>query len=507
MNLKKTVATVGGWTLIYRISSFVRDITQAAFLGAGIFADVFNLSFKLANVLRKLFAEGAFNASFLPIFSNTLNDKGKEEAQRLASQVFTWLVIVISLFMLLLLIFFRPLIGAYAGGIDQTSEKFAHLVTLGRVSSPYIATSFLAALFGGILNTLNRFAMPAAVQIILNLCVILALFIGALWFPSVAYTMAWSVFIAGIIQVAVLWIDVKRCGYNIGFNFSPIMDGVKTFFKKLVSGAIGAGFWQLNIVIDFALLTMFPTGAISYFYYTDHVNQFPIGILGIAFSTALLPPMTKAIHRNDMVSAEKQMNLGLLFAFVFTLPATVILMLLCQEVTGAIYGHGNFTPDHVAAAAPALAAFALGLPTYMAVKVLSTVFFANKDTRTPLIGGMISIISNIIFSILLIPIMKHTGIALATTASAWCNCLYLMVSLKKLEKLRIVSSTKCEILKQCIATAFMGVFLYFCTPWISSQICEKWSVWVSISCAILVFYIVGKIMNIFAFFDDIKETE
>lgn len=505
MNLIKTVATVGGWTLVYRISSFVRDIVQAAFLGAGMFADVFNLSFKLANILRKLFAEGAFNASFLPIFSNTLNDKGKVEAQRLASQVFTWLVIVVSLFMLLLLIFFRPIIGGYAGGIDQTTEKFAHLVTLGRISSPYIAASFLAALFGGILNTLNRFAMPAAAQLVLNLCVIAALFTGALWFPSTAYTMAWSVFFAGIIQVAVLWIDVKRCGYSVNFNFSPVMDGVKTFFKKLISGAIGAGFWQLNIVIDFAILTALPTGAISYFYYTDHVNQFPIGILGIAFSTALLPPITKAIHRNDMQGAEKQMNLGLLFAFVFTLPATVILILMSQEVTGAIYGHGNFTPDHVAAAAPALAAFAIGLPTYMAVKVLSTVFFANKDTRTPLIGGIISIVTNVLFSVLLIPLMKHTGVALATTLSAWFNCLYLMISLKKLGSFKITSETKCEIWKQAMAAVIMGVALYFMEPYLETVV-GKWAVWAAICCSIVLFCIIGKCMKIFKFFGDIKET-
>jgi putative peptidoglycan lipid II flippase len=506
MNLIKTVATVGGWTLVYRISSFIRDIAQATYLGAGMFADAFSLSFKLANVLRKLFAEGAFNASFLPIFSNTLNDKGKKEAEKLGSQIFTWLVMIVSFLMLLLIIFFRPIIGAYAGGIDQTTEKFAHLVVIGRIDSTYIAASFFAALFGGVLNTLNRFAMPAAAQLVLNIGVIAALLIGALWFPSAAYTMAWSVFFAGIVQVGILWINVKRCGYHIGFDFSPVVDGVKTFFKKLISGAIGAGFWQLNIVIDFSILTLLPTGAVSYFYYTDHVSQFPIGILGIAFSTALLPPITKAIHRKDMLSAEKQMNLGLLFAFVFILPATVILTLLCQEVTGAIYGHGNFTPEHVAAAAPALAAFALGLPTYMAVKVLSTVFFANKDTRTPLVGGMISIVSNILFSILLVPLMKHTGVALATTASAWCNCIYLMISLKKLGSVKITKETKVEVFKQCIASLIMGVALYFIEPYFETIIASKWAVWSSIIVSIFVFFIIGKIFGIFKFFSEIKET-
>ena len=303
MSLVRNITTVGGWTLAYRISCFIRDIMQATFLGAGMFADAFSLSFKLANIMRKLFAEGAFNASFLPIFSNALNDSGKEEAEKIASQIFTWLVLMISLFMILVIIFYREIITFYAGGIDQTSEKFAHLVVIGRINSPYIATSFLAALFGGILNTLNRYAMPAAVQICLNIALVIALVTGPLCFPSTAYTMAYATLVAGAVQVLLLWYNVKKCSFSVGFNFSPVKDAVKVFFKKLVSGAVGAGFWQLNIVIDFAFLTFLPTGAIAYFYYTDHVNQFPIGILGIAFSTALLPPLTSAIHKNDTKKA------------------------------------------------------------------------------------------------------------------------------------------------------------------------------------------------------------
>ena len=502
MGLIKSVTTVGGWTLIYRISSFVRDIMQATFLGAGMFADAFSLSFKLANILRKLFAEGAFNASFLPIFSNILQDKGQKEAQKLASQIFTWLVCIISCIMLFLLVFFRPIIGGYAGGIDQSSEKFQHLVYIGRICSPYIATSFLAALFGGILNTLNRFAMPAAAQLCLNIFIIIALLIGALWFPSVAYTMAWATFLAGIAQMVLLWWNVGKCGFKIRFDFSPIMDGVKVFFKKLISGAVGAGFWQLNIVIDFFFLTMLPTGAISYFYYTDHINQFPIGILGIAFSTALLPPIAKAIHKNDMETARKQMNFGLLFAFIFTLPATVFLSLFSEELTGAIYGHGNFTIDHVVAAAPALVAFALGLPTYMAIKVFSSVFFANKDTRTPLIGGMISIISNIVFSFMLMPLFKHTGIALATTLSAWLNCLYLMASLGKINAMKIDAATKKECVKQLVVAIFSGVVVYHLNG--TAQVSSHYFIFVELLLGAMIFWIVGKALGIFKF---LKSTE
>lgn len=510
MSLVKTVATVGGWTLVYRLSSFMRDILQAKYLGAGMFADVFSLAFKFANILRKIFAEGAFNASFLPIFSNTLKDKGEDEARKLASQVFTWLVILVSFLMILCLIFFREIMSVYCSGFIPGSEKSEHLIVIGRICSSYIGASFLVALFGGILNTFNRFAMPAAVQIVLNLSVIVALLIGPLWFPSVAYTMAWATFFAGFIQLAILWINVSGCGMKVWFDFSPILDGVKTFFKKLVSGAIGAGVWQLNVILDFAVLTLLPTGSASYFYYTDHINQFPIGILGIAFSTALLPPLTKAIHAKNQEGAQKQMNLGLLFAFIFTLPAAVILMLLSEPITGAIYGHGKFTAEHVTAAAPALTAFAFGLPSYMMTKVFSTTFFAHKDTKTPLIGGVISIISNLMFIFILVPYFKHVGVALATSLSAWCNGLYLIFKLSSLGTIKIEKSVLWECAKQLIVSFVMFSAIYVMNTYASDyyyvqdKFDRNMAIISAVGFSVLVFYVVGKILGIFKFLEDIK---
>lgn len=513
MSLIKTVTTVGGWTLAYRISSFIRDIAQSSFLGAGLFADVFSLSFKFANILRKLFAEGAFNASFLPIFSNALKDKGREEADRIGSQIFTWLVLLVSFLTIICLIFFRQIMTGYAAGIDPSTEKFEHLVNIGRICSPYIAASFLAAMFGGILNTINRFAMPAAVQLVLNICIIIALFMGALWFPSAAYTMAWATFLAGLIQVAILWINVKGCGFHIGFNFSSVKDEVKAFFKKLVSGAVGAGVWQLNVIVDFMILSFLPTGAVSYFYYTDHVNQFPIGILGIAFSTALLPPLTRAIHAKDHETAGRHMNYGLLFALLFTLPAAVILVSLSQEVTGAIYGRGNFGPEQVAAAAPALAAFAYGLPSYMAMKVFTTVFFANKDTATPLNGGIISIVTNLIFITIFMPFMKHTGIALATTLSSWCNVIYLLYSLKKLGNIRVSRETLKECAKQILASGAMLATILWLGTTCANEVYARGgmdrnlALLLVISAGVAVFWIIGKLLGMFKFMEELKAAD
>jgi putative peptidoglycan lipid II flippase len=512
MSLIKNVVTVGGWTLAYRVSSFVRDVAQSYILGAGLFSDVFSLSFKFANSLRKLFAEGAFNASFLPIFASSLKDKGQEEAQKIASQIFTWLVFLVSFISIICLIFFRKIMGGFAAGIDPSTEKFEHLISIGRICSPYVAASFLAAMFGGILNAVNRFAMAAAAQLTLNICVIGALFAGPFFFPSTAYTMAWATFLAGVLQVLVLWVSVKRCGLHVGFDFSSRKNEVNVFFRKLASGAIGSGVLQLNIFIDFILLSFLPTGAVSYFYYVDHVNQFPIGILGIAFSTALLPPLSRAIHERNNAVAQKQMNLGLLFAFIFTFPAAVILMSLGEQVIGAIYGRGNFTPDHVAAASPALAAFAFGLPAYMAAKVLSTAFFANKDTRTPFEGGVISIVANLLLIALLMPYMKHTGIAWATTLSSWCNLIYLICKLKRKCGIYIDDDTVKECAKQLRASAIMLISIllmnvYADAYYVDGETRRNVALLIVSGTGAAIFWIFGKMSGIFSFMKEIKSLD
>ncbi|MDR2268280.1 MAG: murein biosynthesis integral membrane protein MurJ [Holosporaceae bacterium] len=512
MSLIKDVITVGGWTMANRVSSVIRDVVQSNFLGAGMFADVFALAFKFANMLRKLFAEGSLNASFLPIFSNALKDKGEKEAQKIASQVLTWLVFSISFIMILCLIFFRYIMYGYAAGIDPSSEKFNHLINIGRICSPYIAASFLVALFTAVLNTVNKFALPAATQLVLNICVIIALFLGALCFPSTAYTMAWATFLAGILQAGILWWNAKQNGFLLKLDMSPMTDDVKLFFKKLFSGAIGAGVWQLNVLIDFIILSFLPTGAVSYFYYMDHVNQIPIGILGIAFSTALLPPLTRAIHAKNTNDAQKQMNLGLLFAFVFTFPSVILLMSLNEPITAAMYGRGNFGPEHVTAAAPALAAFAFGLPSYMITKVLTTTFFAHKETKTPLWGGIISIVTNILFIVVLTPCMKHTGVALATSLSAWCNAIYLMASLKKLNTVRIDFETERECLKQLfVSVVMLGSILlwkmYAAPEYTSGGIERNVMLLTVMGISIVIFCSVGNSLKIFSFCNEIKEME
>ncbi|MDR0968782.1 MAG: murein biosynthesis integral membrane protein MurJ [Holosporaceae bacterium] len=513
MSLIKNVITVGGWTLAYRISSFIRDIAQSNFLGAGLYADVFSLSFKFANSLRKFFAEGAFNASFLPIFSGALKDKGHDEAQKIAAQIFTWLTLWVSFFLVLCLIFFRAIMGNTLGaGIDPSTEKFERLISVGRICSPYVAASVLAAMFSGILNALNRFAITTAAQLVLNIFVICAVFIGPLFFPSVAYTMAWATFSAGIAQVFVLWFNVKRLGFKIGFDFSEKKQEVKLFFKKLLSGVIGSGIAQVNLLLDFVALSFLPTGAVSYFYYVDHAQQFPMGILGIAFGIALLPPLARSIHRKDDAAARRQMNSGLLFALSLTLPAMVICASLSEPLIGAIYGRGSFTPEHVAAAAPALVAFAYGLPIYMATKVFSSVFFANKDTSSPFRGAVISIFANLFFIGLLMPFLKHTGVAWATTLASCFNFIYLTLNLKKRCGIQVDKRSCVECLKQIAVSALMFALILFMNGWAAPYYANggaerNVALLVVVGIALLAFFIVGKIVGMFSFMKEIKALD
>lgn len=511
MNIMKAVATVGGWTLVYRITSMIRDSMQVAALGSGPFADAFAVAFKLANILRKMFAEGAFNASFLPIFSSCLKSKGQDEASKLASQIFTCLTIIVTLITLLCMYKLEWIIGGYAKGFTPGSERFVNAVSFGRICLPFVAASFIAAMLGGILNTVNKFAMPAAAQLALNICVIIAVYIGALNFPSVAYTMCWGTFLAGFIQVAVLWFNVHKLGFRVGFVKDVKSPDVSSFFKKLISGALGAGVWQVNIMVDLSVASLLPTGGITYLYATEHLNAFPLGILGLAFSTALLPPLAKAVKAGNIKDAKEQLNLGLLFALVLTMPAVVILCTMNTPIVNALYGHGKFGPQQVMAAAPALAAFAAGLPAYMLTKVFSSAFFAHKNTRTPFWGGIISIVVNVIFIWLLLPIYKHNGIALATSISAWANAFFLLINLRKLENMEVRWKTWGQFILQCGVSAVMLASVMFVNNYAQpyymaggfQSICALIA---TMAAGIVVFVAVGKVFGIFSFMKEFKSV-
>jgi putative peptidoglycan lipid II flippase len=462
VQLIRTIATVGSYTFLYRISSIIRDTIQAAVLGAGPVADAFVIAFKLANVLRKLFAEGSFNAAFLPRFNAVLNKDGQAAAERIASQVFTWLVFILAILLALCLFFFPEIIHGYAPGFTPGSERFIYAVELGRICIPYLATSFIVALFSAALNTINRFAVPAGAQLILNILLVIAMLLGACGLPTIAHTMAVATLLSGIAQMVLLWGTVRFNCLKIGFTRDLKSKETKEIFRKIVPGAVGAGIWQLNLMIGVMVASSLPSGAVSCFYYADHVNQFPLSILGIGLSTALLPPLSRSLQKNDLKGANVQLNLGVIFALVLTLPAAALFLAAPSPITSTFYEHGEFGHAEVCATAPALAAFAAGLPAYMLAKVFSTALFAQGNTRHPCFAGLLSVGACTTAISLLASSFQQAGIALSISIAAWVNVLALYAFLHRYKGLSVFSGTW----RACGILTFSGFLMGGSVYWV-----------------------------------------
>lgn len=490
-----SMLTVGGYTLLYRFSSILRDMVIATIMGAGVLTDAFAVIFKLANVLRKVFSEGAFNASFLPKFSYTFKEKGRESAELLASQVFTWLILVLSIASVICVWQFPALMSVYAPKFVGT-EKMHYAVELGRISFPYITLSFTVALFSGVLNSINKFAVPTGSHLILNALVIISLFCGtsALW--TSAHNVALAVALAGIVQTILLWLNSLHNGFRIGLTSKLISSDVKEIFVKMIPGAVGAGVWQINMLVDVCMASQLATGCVSYLYYMDHMNQFPLGILGISLSTGLLPFITNSFKEQKYGNASYQINRGLVFSIAVSLPITTISLFIPETLTSLFYEGGRFTHTDVVNAAPCLCAFALGLPAYTLTKLCSTAFFAQKNTRVPLVSGIISILVNYVFILVLSPKLLHTGIALATTIAAWFNGLYLYICLIRQGKVTIFSRTIVKILKQIVLSSCVGAIAYFIngelSPFYTSKLKSVALILSMLGFCSLLFYWIGK---------------
>ncbi len=515
MNAIKSMFTVGGYTLLYRITSLIRDSLQAAILGAGPITDAFAVAFKLANILRKLFAEGAFNAAFLPRFSGILNKEGKNVAEVMASQVLTLLALILAIIAIVSFSGFSWIIKGLAPGFKVGSEQYHYAIELGYICFPFVLTSFIVALFGGILNAINKFAMPAGVQLALNICVITALVLGYFGLPNIAHMMAWATLISGVLQVLILWTNVKKHGFSIRITMKKPSSEATAVIKRIIPGAVGAGVWQINILIGcISLASFLPSGSVSYIYYTDHVNQIPLGIIGISLSTVLLPPLSKFLQAKNIKGASAQLNMGVVFGLALILPTTVLFSVLSEPMTGMFYGHGKFGPTQVHNAAPALAAFALGLPSYILTKIFSTTFFAQKNVKIPVIAGGIALVANFVAAFFFIPAFKeiglgHVGIAAAISVSSWVNMFVLYGVLIRKGELHVLNKTWLACFKLLIATGAMtvsvyGMDIYATDYYMCGAFTQAITVIIITVISSLIFWAVGRTLGAFS---AIKEYE
>lgn len=423
MSLIRAAFTVGALTLASRILGFLRDLLIAAVLGAGAAADAFFVAFKLANMLRRLFAEGAFNAGFVPLLARTLEQEGAAQARAFACHALAAMLLILLAVVALAELAMPWLVRLLATGFEPGGERYRLAVELSRLTFPYLMLISLAALVGGVLNGLGRFAAAAFAPILLNLALVGALLVAVASRSSAAHALAWGVLVAGVLQLGFLLAAAARAGWPLRPRWPGPADRPRLarLWRLVLPGALGAGVYQLNLVIDTWFASHLPTGAVSYLFYADRLVQLPLGLIGAALGTALLPLLARQLRAGREEAARHNFDRALELALLLGLPSAVGLGTLAGPIVEVLFERGAFDAAAGRATAGALAAFALGLPAYVLVKVLATGFFAREDTRTPVAVAAVGLLANIAVILLTIDRLGHVGIALATACASWLN--------------------------------------------------------------------------------------
>ena len=462
MTLGRAIATVGSFTLLSRIVGFVRDIVLSAVLGSGAVADAFFVAFKLPNFFRRLFAEGAFSAAFVPLFAHELQGKGRDEALAFARQAHAALLVVLIPFSVLLILAMPGVMALLAPGMRDDPPTFAMAVEFGRIAFPYLLFISLAALYGGVLNGIDRFAHVAATPILLNLALIGAVLGLTPFLPNSGYAASIGVAIAGLLQWLWLLVACARDGVGMRLVRPRWTARVARLVKLATPVAIGGGVQQISVVLDVVWASLLPVGTISALYYADRIAQLPLGVVGIAIGTALLPLLARQLRAGQDDSAMANQNRAIEFGLLFSLPATLALWLLAEPMIRVLFERGRFGPDDTWRTAGALAAFAVGLPAFVLVKALTPGFFAREDTRAPLYIAVASIAANIALNAAFLfgTTLAQVGIALASSLSGWLNALLLAVVLLRRGQWRADQRLKQRAVRMLGATVGMGVVLW-----------------------------------------------
>lgn len=470
MKLYRSIATVGGFTALSRVLGFSRDMLIAAVLGAGLISDAFFVAFRLPNLFRSLFAEGAFNSAFVPLFTKQLQANGKSGARHFAEEALAVLMTALLVATAIAEMIMPWLVALIAPGFIDSPEKFDLAVFLTRITFPYLLCMSLSALAAGILNALGRFAVAAAAPIILNLILLTALTIavalGLKNKPEAAMILSWGVAIAGFAQLAILMFAARRLRMDLSFRRPRLTPGVRRLFVLAGPGVATAGITQINLFIGTMIASM-AEGAVSYLYYADRLNQLPLGIVGIAIGVVLLPELSQKLSSGNGTGAMSSHNRAMEFAILLTLPAAAALCVVPRPIIQVLFERGAFTPADTEAVAVALAAFAAGLPAFVLIKVLLPGFFAREDTRTPMIYAGVAAGVNIIGSLSMFFIIGHVGIAIATSLAAWTNALLLGVTLLRRGDFVPDSLLRQRGLRILLASGIMAVCLWLLAPFLS----------------------------------------
>lgn len=457
--------------MLSRVFGFVRDILIANFLGAGAVADAFVVAFRFPNLFRRLFAEGAFAAAFVPLFSRSLEGEGRTPAREFAEHAFAALAIILLVFVIVVQVTMPWLMPYLAPGFNEVPGKMEMATEFSRIAFPYLLFISLVALQSGVLNALGKFSAAAAAPVLLNITLITAILGFGGSDEETGRALVWGVFAAGIIQFAWLTWHCHRAGFPIKFRRPKLTPKVRTLGRRTLPVVFGASLYQINLLIGTILATTISDGAVSYLYYADRITQLPLGVVGIAVGTALLPMISRQLEKGDINDANNAQNRGAEFALLLTLPAAVALIAIPGPIVATLFERGAFDAAATQATATALAAYALGLPAYVGIRVFTPGFFAREDTKTPVIIAALSIIVNIALNLILMREFAHVGIAIASSVSAWLNVLGLVIILMMRGHYTMDRRLLIRSLGIIAASIIMGAGLWFgaawATPWLA----------------------------------------
>jgi putative peptidoglycan lipid II flippase len=460
MKLYRGFATVGAMTILSRVLGFVRDILIAAVLGTSFVADAFFVAFRVPNMFRRLFAEGAFDAAFIPLFARRMHEDGTDAARAFAGQALAGLTLLLVALVILGEIAMPWLMLLLAPGFHDDPEKFALTVLLARIALPYLVCMSLIALYTGVLNALGRFAIAAFTPSLLNVVLITVLLglvaTGNTDKGHASVALAWGVAVSGLLQIAVVAFAAAHFGMSVPVERPRLSPDMQRLMALATPGIIAGGIGQLTGVISTIIATL-QDRVVSWLYYAERIVQLPLGVIGVAVAVVLLPDLSHKLRSGDHQAVIASENRALEFALLLTLPAALALVLAATPIMRVLFEHGAFTSADTDATSKMLAALALGLPAYVIVKVLHPSFFAREDTKTPMIFAAIAMAANVVLALILFALIGGTGIAIAAMLSGWINVALLIIALKRRGEFTLDDAFRRSLLGILLATACMGL--------------------------------------------------
>jgi len=457
----RAAGVVGIFTFLSRILGLVRDILIANFFGSGMSADAFFVAFRIPNLLRRLFAEGSFSVSFIPVFTEYLQNKSKKEAFLLARVVLTFFVLIVTVITILGIILSPLIVRVIAPGFGGMGEKYALTVLLTRIMFPYIFLVSMLALFMGILNSLKHFAAPAIAPIFLNLSMITALLFITPYMRAPTIGLALGVIVGGVIQMALQIPFLMSKGLSFAPKWNLGHPALKKIGILMLPTIFGSAIYQINQLVGTLLASLLREGSISYLYYADRLVQFPLGVFAIAISTAVLPSLSREAANGDIIRLKQTLSHALRLTMFITIPAMVGLIVLRQPIIRLLFERGAFDSFTTIMTAQALLYYSLGLWAFAGLRVFVSAFYSLQDTKTPVKVAVVAMIINIVFSLALMGPLKHGGLALALSLASTLQLFMLIFLLRKrlggIEGRVVMSS----MVRSFISSIVMGICIYF----------------------------------------------